>query len=144
MKTILYAVLVVLISSCSTNNDTLPKNFIGTYVDVENPNKTITIKDVEGNFVEKEGNYSCTGKFIIDNMSEESKTTFYKVTGFELGESNFPDGIHLIGSIDFNSSSSWTAFKEGEWPQFGKSGKTQALHFGEGINGGIGPLYLKK
>jgi len=142
MKFTILSFLAIVITSCSS--DKLPKDFIGTYVDVENPNRTITIENVDGSFIEKDGNSICTGKFLFTDMSAESKETFFRITGFELGESNFPDGVHLIGSIDYSVSSSWSAFKEGEWPQFGKSKKTQAIKFGEGVYGGLGPLYLKR
>ena len=141
MKNKLILILALAVGSCSS--DKLPERFVGTYIDHENPNKVIVIENVDGDFIEKDKNYTVTGKFLFSDLSEKAGKPFFKITGFELKESNAPDGVHLIGCIDF-SGESFSVFKEDEWPQFGAYKKTQAIHFGDGSYGGIGPLYLKK
>jgi hypothetical protein len=142
-KYLIITIVFALMALLGPLDSKLPERFIGTYIDHENPNRIIVIENEDGDFIEKENNYTVTGKFLFSDLSEKAGEPYFKITGFELKESNAPDGIHLIGCIDFNGES-YSTFIEGEWPQFGAYKKTQAIHFGEGTYGGIGPLYFKK
>jgi hypothetical protein len=138
MKNIARALFYMLIvTSCSNNK--LPDKFIGKYVDSDNPSNIIEILNSEGEFKEISNGCVITGKFIIENLKDR-----FKISGFTLtSENKCPDGIHLVGVIDYESEMSY--FIEGTWGEpYMKLKNTQAIHFGGGIYGGIGPLYFKE
>lgn len=141
MKKIICLLTIFILFSCGEAK--LPDNFVGIYVDYKNPSNTIEIINTKGEFIEKEGNgCEVKGKFEFVDESIDEKEPYFHITGFELYESNnsCSDGIHYIGSIDYNAG--YTSILEGVWDQAGPN-KVQAIRFGS-YGSIIGALYFKK
>jgi hypothetical protein len=141
MKKIICLLFIFLLASCSDAK--LPENYVGTYVDYQNPSNTIEIINTKGEFIEKEGN-GCVvkGKFEFVDKSADAKEPYFHITGFKYYESNnsCTDGIHYIGAIDYNAG--YTSIKEGIWDQAGPN-TVQTIQFGS-YGSIIGALYFKK
>ena len=141
MKNIFCFLSILLMVSCSDSK--LTDNFIGTYVDSENPSNTIEILNNKGEFKEKEANgCEVTGKFNFVDQSDANAPRFH-ITGFKFYESNnsCEDGIHNIGVTDYNDGV--TSLLEDQWEKAGPN-IVQAIRFGNGVYGGIGRIYFKK
>ena len=141
MKKIICLLFIFLLASCSDAK--LPENYVGTYVDYQNPSNTIEIINTKGEFIEKEGN-GCVvkGKFEFVDESAGAKEPYFHITGFKFYESNnsCADGIHYIGATDYNAG--YTSIQEGVWDQAGPN-TVQAINFGN-YGSIIGALYFKK
>jgi hypothetical protein len=141
MKNFIYFIAILLMASCSDAK--LPENFVGTYVDYQNPSNTIEILNTEGEFIEKESNgCEVKGKFEFIDESAGAKEPYFHITGFEFYESNSScaDGIHYIGAVDY--SAGYTSIQEGVWDQAGPN-NVQAINFGN-YGSIIGAMYFKK
>lgn len=135
--------LLTIFSMLSCSDAKLPENYVGTYVDYQNPSNTIEIINTKGEFIEKEGNgCEVKGKFEFVDESAGAKAPYFHITGFELYESNnsCADGIHYIGAIDY--SAGYTSILEDVWEQAGPN-KVQAIRFGN-YGSIIGAMYFKK
>ena len=141
MKKIICLLFIFLLASCSDAK--LPENFVGKYVDYQNPSNTIEIINTKGEFIEKEGNgCEVKGKFEFVDESAANKQPWFHITGFKFYESNnsCADGIHYIGATDYSAGGA--VIQEGVWDQAGPN-NVQAIRFSS-YGSIIGALYFKK
>jgi hypothetical protein len=117
IKSKLFLIAAILFVSCS--GPKLPKEFIGEYINSEDSRSKIIIVNEDGEFVEKGSDYTVKGKFQLNDISDQAKETFFKITGFTVNESNAKDGIHMIGLMDYINCTSSFRINDNKKPIIG-------------------------
>jgi hypothetical protein len=98
---------------------TLPNEFVGKYINSDDPSQIIIIENTNGDFIEKGPDYTVTGTFQLSDISDKAKETFIQITGFEVKESNTKDGIHMIGLMDYTNCTSSFRLNDQNKPTIG-------------------------